>query len=147
MHPSSFSWKITPLYFFLAQAIYTLLKRSTPKWTFLGISSARVKIRQISHVNFEMTSQFLFKYCIILHCHQNNLSMDFKPIPFLLLIKGSHQSPNFETFKYYGENLSYSSCHFPNHQLVFLQILYHPSVSWKITPLYFFRSNIKYFAQ
>ena len=42
---------------------------------------------------------------------------------------------------------TYSSCHFPNHKSVFLQILHHSSVSWKITPLYFFfRSNIKYFA-
>ena len=32
-------------------------------------SGARVKIRKIFHVNFEMTSQFLFKFCIVLHCH------------------------------------------------------------------------------
>ena len=30
-------------------------------------------------------------------------------------LKGSHQNPSFETFKYHGENLPYSSCHFPNH--------------------------------
>ena len=54
---------------FLAQTIYTFFKRSTLKWKFLRLSSARVKIRQIPHVNFEMTSQFLFKFCIILHCH------------------------------------------------------------------------------
>ena len=46
-----------------------------------------------------------------------------------------------------GENLPYSSCHFPNHKLVFLQILYHCSVSWKITPLHFFSSNVIYLAQ
>ena len=27
---------------------------------------------QIPHVNFEMTSQFLFKFCVILHCHDIN---------------------------------------------------------------------------
>ena len=54
---------------FLAQKIYTLLKRSTLKWKFSRLSRARVKIHQISHVNFEMTSQFLFKFCIIIHCH------------------------------------------------------------------------------
>ena len=43
--------------------------------------------------------------------------------------------------------LPYSSCHFANHKSVFLQSLHHPSVSWKTTPMYFFRSNIKYFAQ
>ena len=54
---------------FLAQTIYTLLNKSPLKWKFLRLSSARVNIYQISHVNFEMTSQFLFKVCIILHCH------------------------------------------------------------------------------
>ena len=39
-----------------------------------------------------------------------------------------------------GENLSYSSIYFP--KLVFLQVLHHFLVSWKITPLYFFSSNI-----
>ena len=68
LYPSSISWKIIPLQF-LAQRIYNLLKRSTLKWKFLSISSARIKTCQIPHVNFEMTSQFLFKFCIILHCH------------------------------------------------------------------------------
>ena len=78
---------------------------------------------------------------------KRNSSVNFELILFLLWIKGSHQSPNFETFKCSGENLPYSSCHFPNHKSVFLQILHHSSVSWKITPPHFFRSNILYFAQ
>ena len=68
LYPYSISWKITPLQF-LAQRIYNLLKRSTLKWKFSSLSSARIKICQIPHVNFEMTSQFLFKFCIILHSH------------------------------------------------------------------------------
>ena len=43
----------------------------------------------------------------------------------------------FEIFKCSGENLPNSSCHFPDHKPVFLQILHDSSVSWKITPLYF----------
>ena len=54
---------------FWAQTLYTLFKRSPLKCKFLRFSSARVKIRQIPHVNFELTSQFLFNFCIILHCH------------------------------------------------------------------------------
>ena len=54
---------------FLAQAICTLLKKSTLKWRFLRFSTAWVKIHQISYVNFETTSLFLFKFCIILHCY------------------------------------------------------------------------------
>ena len=42
----------------------------------------------------------------------DNTSVDFKLIHFQLWIKGSHQNPNFETFKCSGENLPYSSCHF-----------------------------------
>ena len=67
-YPSSVSWKITPSYF-LAQTIYTLLKRSLLKWKFLRLSSAKVKICQNPHVSFEVTSQFLFKFCVIVHCH------------------------------------------------------------------------------
>ena len=78
---------------------------------------------------------------------RHNSSVNFKLIHLLLWTKGIHQSPNFDTFKCSGEHLSYSSCYFPNHKSVFLQILHHSSVSWKITPLCFFRSNIKYFAQ
>ena len=54
---------------FLAQTIYNLLKRSSLTWTFLRLSSVRVKICQIPDVNFQTTSQFLFKLCIILYSH------------------------------------------------------------------------------
>ena len=76
-------------------------------------------------------------------------SVNFKLIHFVLWIKGSHQSPNFETFECSGENLPNSSCHgfFSNHNSVFLQILYHSSVVWKIILLYFLSSDILYFGQ
>ena len=77
-----------------------------------------------------------------------NSCVNFRLIPFLLWIKGSHQNANFETFdECSDENLPNSSCHFPNHKSVFLQILHHSSVSSKITPLYFFSLNIIYFGQ
>ena len=71
-----------------------------------------------------------------------NSFVNFKLILFLLWIKGPHETPNFETFKYSGENLPYSSFHFPHYKSVFLQILHHEikiivmkaSFSWKITP-------------
>ena len=40
-----------------------------------------------------------------------------------------------------------NSCHFWKNKLVFLQILHHFSVSWDITPLYFFSWNFIYFQQ
>ena len=78
---------------------------------------------------------------------KNNSSVYFKLIDSLLWIKGSRQSANFETFECFGKNLPNSSCYFPNHRSVFLQILLHPPVSWNISPLYFFSLNIIYFVQ
>ena len=69
LYPSSVSWKITPLYF-LAQAIYNLLKRSALKWKFFRLLSARVKICQIPCANFKTTSRFLSKFCIPLQFHE-----------------------------------------------------------------------------
>ena len=70
-----------------------------------------------------------------------NSSVSFKIVPFLLWTKGSHQSPNFYTFKCSGENFPNWSCLFPNRKSVFLLNLNKSSVSWKITPLYFCSSS------
>ena len=122
---------------FLAQKIYTLLKRSTLKWKFLRLWSDGSKfvkfVMSIWKSQFNSSSNFASFFITMTY----NPSMDFKLILFLLWIKGSNQNPNFEILKCSGENLLYSSCHFPNHKSVFLQILHHPSLSWKITPLYY----------
>ena len=62
------SWNITPLYV-LAQTLYTLVKSSPLKCKIFRLLSTRVKIRPIPYVNFETTSQILFKFFIILQCH------------------------------------------------------------------------------
>ena len=53
----------------------------------------------------------------------------------------------FATFECSGQLLSNSLCQFRNDKLIPLQILYPPSVSWKIIPLFFFSSNNIHFAQ
>ena len=53
----------------------------------------------------------------------------------------------FEIFECSGQILLNSLCQFWNNKSIPLQILYPSSVSWKITPLYFFSSNNIYFAQ
>ena len=53
----------------------------------------------------------------------------------------------FETFEHSGQNMINSLCQFLNGKLIPAQILYPSSVSWKITPLYFFNSNNIYFAE
>ena len=75
----------------------------------------------------------------------NTSPVNFKLTHFQLCTKESHQSSNFETFKGSGENFPNSSCYFPNHKLVFLQILHHSLVSWKITPLYFLDQTLHTF--
>ena len=54
---------------FVAQAVYTLVTRRQLKQNFFSLSSARVKICEVPYVNFKTTSQFLFNFRIILHCH------------------------------------------------------------------------------
>ena len=53
----------------------------------------------------------------------------------------------FETFECSGQILSNFLRQFWNGKSISLQILYRSSVSWKITPLYFFSSKNIYFAQ
>ena len=74
-------------------------------------------------------------------------SVNFKLIHFLLWIKGSPENSNFHILKSSAENLQDSQCHFWKNSSVILQIWHHSPVSWKITPLYFFSSNIIYFVQ
>ena len=87
------------------------------------------------------SSNFALFFIVITH----NSSVTFKVTPFLVRTKGSHQSPNFDTFRCSGENLPNFSCLFSNHKSVFLQNLHNSSVSWKTTPLYFCNSNSIYF--
>ena len=60
--------------------------------------------------------------------------------------KGPIKVQIFETFECLDQN-SQNSCHFWNNKSVFLQMLHHFSVSWCITPLYFFSWNFMYFQQ
>ena len=76
-----------------------------------------------------------------------NSPVNYKLIHFLLWIKESHQSPNFETFKCSGENFLNSPCHFWKQKSVFLQILNQYSLPSNITPLSFLSWSIMYLSQ
>ena len=52
---------ITPLYI-LSSKLYTLVKSSPLKCIFLRFPSAQVKICQVPHVNFQLTTQLLFNF-------------------------------------------------------------------------------------
>ena len=92
----------------------------------------------------QVSSSLIFVLFFIVMKH--NSSVIFKVIHFLLWAKGFHQSSNFDTFACSGENLP-NSCNFRSNKSVFLQILHYPSMSWKITPFYFFCSNNICFVQ
>ena len=64
-----------------------------------------------------------------------------------LLKRSSLKWKSSRLFECSGQNLSNSTCQSWNDKSISLQIWYLSSVSWKITPLYFFSSNKIYFAQ
>ena len=63
---------------YLAQKLYTLVKGSPLKCKFLRFSSARIKIHQSPHFNFEVTNHFLFQFCIFFIVMTNSSTVNFK---------------------------------------------------------------------
>ena len=121
---SSVLRKITGLYFFSANIIYFGQKHALKVQSFETFECSRQNLLNCSCQFWNFMSILvkpLVRFCIILHCHAHNSSVNFKLTHFLLGIRGSHQSPNFETFECSGENLRNSSCHFPNLMSIFFQ--------------------------
>ena len=80
--------------------------------------------------------------------HERLLLCTFLTQTIYTLLKRSPLKWKFlRFFEYSGQNLSNYLCQFLNDKSIPLQILHPSSVSWKITPLYFFSSNNIYFAQ
>ena len=132
---------------FLAQTLYIVVNSNRLQSTFLRFLTALVKICQIPQVNFELTSQFLFNFCIIFHCHYTYLPCTFLAYAFYTLDKRIPWKSQFWDFKCSGENLQNSSCCFLNHKSRFRWIVHHTLVSCKMTLLYIFKLNVMYFAQ
>ena len=130
----SFPWNVASIFcaikwnspiLFLAQRSCTLFKRSPVKCKFLRFLSAQVKIRRIPHVIFESKSQFSFKCCINIQCHQAKLLYTFFSSKIMYFNqKKPIRVQIFEIFDCSGENSSNSSCHFWKHNSVFLQMLH-----------------------
>ena len=92
-------------------------------------------LRFLSALNWQVNSSSNFaSFFIVITL---NSPVNFKLMHFPFWIKEPNKSPNFETFVCCSEHLPNTSCHFPNHKSVYLQILHHSLVSWNITPLYF----------
>ena len=145
LYQSWVHWNIIPVYLFSWNIIYFGQPIKVQIFEiFLVLGSKFVKfLMSILKRQVNSTSNFVSFFIAITH----NSPVSFKFILFLLCIKGFNESPNFENFVYSGENLSNSSCHFPNHKSVFLQFLHRILVSWNIAPLYLFSTNIIYFGE
>ena len=65
---SSVSWEITLLYIFSWDFI-CYWQNEPIKVQDFRLLTAHLKTNQIPYVIFQTTSQFIFRYCIILHCH------------------------------------------------------------------------------
>ena len=124
---------------FLASAIYTFLKRNPLKWKLLKLSSAQVKIYEITYLNFQTTnvsSQI---------SHRSSISWMMTPLYFFSLnnIYCAQNKPIevkiSETFECSAQNLSNSFCQFWNDESIPLQIFYPSSISWNRTPKCFFK--------
>ena len=133
----------------LTQTIHTLLKRS--------LLPIRVKIFETFEYSDQNLSNSLCQFwndkSIPLQIlYPSSVSWKITPLCFFssnniyFAQKEPIKMKIFETFECSGQILSNSLCQFWNDKSIPLQILHPSSVSWKITPLYFFSSNNIYFA-
>ena len=99
---------------FLSSNIIYLGQRRQLKSNFLDFQVLESKFIKLlmSVLKWQVSSSSNFALLFIVMTH--NSSVNFKGTAFLLWTKGSHQSPNFDTFECSGENLPNSSCHFPH---------------------------------
>ena len=123
---------------FLTQTIYTLLIKSPFKWKSLTFESSGQNLPN-------SLCQFLKDKSIPLQIlYPSSVSWKIAPLYFFSSknIYFAENEPikveTFETFECPGQNLSNFWCQFWNDKSILLQVLYTLSVSWKITPLYFF---------
>ena len=147
LYPPSVSWKITPLYFSNSNSIYFAHKEPIKVKIFETFerSGQNLPNSLCQFLNNKLIPLQIFypssgsgKIITLYYFNSNNIYFAHKE-PIKVKI--------FETFESSGQNLPNSLYQFLNDKSIPLQILYPPSVSWKITPLYFFNSNNIYLAE
>ena len=141
LHQSSVSLNITALYFFSSNIIY-FVKSSSSKSNFLKFLSTRVKSQflrflsaqvknlYIPRVNFELTSQFVFKFCITLQCYERKLLCAILAQTLYTLVKRSPLKCKF--LRLLSDRVKTSLCQFWNDKPIPLQFFHHSSVSLHI---------------
>ena len=145
LHPSSVSWKITPLYFFAKQYIFAQKEPIEMKIfeTFVCSGQNLSNFLYQSWNNKSIPLQILYpssvawKITLFFYSSNNVYFAQYEPVKMKI----------FETFECLGQILSNSLCQFWNNESIPVQILYLSSFWWKIIPLYIFNSNSRYFTQ
>ena len=146
LYPSSVSWEIIPLYFYRSKNIY-FAQKGPIKVKFFEIFECSGQILSNSWCQFWNEESIPFQIL-----YSSSVSWKITPLHFFSSnnIYFAHKEPIkgkiFETFEGSGQNLSNSLCQFWNDESIPLHILYPSSISWRITPLYFFGSNNIHFA-
>ena len=135
LYLSSVSWKVIALWFFSSKNIHFARKEPIKMKFFetFGVLGSNFVKFLMSILKQQVDSSPNFVSLIHLYFFSSNNIY----IPQLEPIKTKF----FETNECSGQILSYSLCQFWNNKSIPLQILHPSSVSWKITPLYFFSSK------
>ena len=107
----------------------------------LIFSSILMKICQIPDLIFQTTSQFFFKFCMTLQCHEIYLLCTFLVQTLFTLYKRDQSKCNY--FRLFSARIKIHQI-----RVIFetknLQILQHSSVSWDTTHLYLFSWSFIY---
>ena len=146
LHPSSVSWKIILLYFFSSNNIYFAQKEPIKMKIF---ETCACSAQILSNSLYQFWNDNLIPLQIL---YPSSVSWKFIPLYFFssnkiyFAQKEPIKMKIFETFECSAQILTNSLCQFWNDESIPLQSFYPSSLSWRITPLYFFGSNNIYFA-
>ena len=92
-HKSFFTTRL--LCIFLSQTLHISTKVAYQSENFQTCHCLHYKIHPIPHVIFGTKSQFFFKFCTTLQCHETNCSVLFHLNLYMLWTKGFDQSATF----------------------------------------------------
>ena len=81
---------------------FVLCTKGSTKVPILTLSSALVKICQISHVIFQTTSLFFVKFCIAIQCHEKQLLFTFAAQTLHTMVTKSQLQHTFLNFRVLG---------------------------------------------
>ena len=101
-----------------------------------------MKINQIPYVIFEATSQFSFKFWITFQCHDTKFLWNFPAELLRFVQKEPIKVQILKLFRALMKIHPIPQASFETTRSRFIQILRGCWVSWKITPLYCFSSNL-----